>query len=142
MTAIAQDALIREVYDIINSGDTSRIDVVIAPDMVDHEELGGNAPGRESFLQSIQRLRAAFPDLRVTIEDIITEGDRAAVRFTMQGTHQGEFMGLQPSGRQVVVGGIDILRVTDGRVVEHWGQTDALGLLQQIGAGSSLPDAP
>ena len=86
-------------------------------------------------------MRSAFPDLHLTIEDMIAEGDKVAMRSSWNGTHQGEFMGIPATGRRVTVSQIDISRIADGRMVEHWGQLDALGLMQQLGVVSSPKQA-
>ncbi len=77
--------------------------------------------------------RQAFPDSYFTVEDMIAEGDKVATRKTFHGTHQGEFMGIPPTGQQVSIGLIDIVRIVDGRVVEHWAMGDNLGMMQQLG---------
>jgi predicted ester cyclase len=78
-------------------------------------------------------IRAAFPDIHETIEDMLAEGDRVVTRSTWRGTHQGAFLGIAPTGKQVSVTGIDISRVASGKFVEHWQAADNLGLLQQLG---------
>jgi len=77
--------------------------------------------------------RRAFPDSYFTVEDMVAEGDKVATRKTFHGTHGGEFMGIPPSGRSVSMGLIDIVRISDGRVVEHWSMGDTLGMMQQLG---------
>jgi predicted ester cyclase len=89
--------------------------------------------------QRITGLREAFPDLHFTIEDLIAEGDRVVFRSTIRGTHRGAFQGIPPTGRRVTVGLIDIVRVEDGRFVEHWGGPDLFDLLRQLGATVSPP---
>lgn len=79
-------------------------------------------------------IRAAFPDLHVTVEDMVAEGDKVVARVTMSGTHKGEFMGIAPTGKQITVGIIEILRIAGGKVVEHWNVVDSLGMMQQLGA--------
>ena len=123
------------IYEIINSGNVAEVDQVIARDIVDHEEMPGlEGSGVERFKQFLSIFRAAFPDLRMSAEDVIAEGDRAAVRYTMTGTHRGEFMGMAPTGKQITVAGIEIIRVAGGKAVEHWGVTDQMAMLQQLGA--------
>jgi steroid delta-isomerase-like uncharacterized protein len=82
---------------------------------------------------------AAFPGLHISIEDVIAQGDKVAVRITWQGTHQGEFMGIPPTGKPVTVTGINLYRVANGKIVEEWWQEDILGLMQQLGV---LPPPP
>jgi predicted ester cyclase len=79
-------------------------------------------------------LRAAFPDLQLTVEDIIAEGDRVAVNLTARGTHRGTFQGIAPTGKTVTVSAFEVVRIENGKLVEHWGGPDTLNLLQQLGA--------
>ena len=123
----------RFVEEVINQGNTDAIDELIDPGVVDHAAPPGFPTGREGAKQFFAMMRSAFPDLHLTIEDMIAEGDKVVMRSTWSGTHQGEFMGVPATGRRVTVGGIDISRCADGRMVEHWEQFDALGLMQQLG---------
>jgi predicted ester cyclase len=77
--------------------------------------------------------RGAFPDSYFTVEDMVAEGDKVVTRKTFHGTHEGEFMGIPPSGQAVRMGLIDIVRISEGRVVEHWSMGDTLGLMRQLG---------
>ncbi len=126
-------AIVQQVYAAINAGDLDAARRLLAPDLVEHEAIGESRRGPDAFLWFIQTFRAAFPDLQVTPEDVIVEGGRVAVRSTLTGTHRGELMGLPGSGRHVRIGGIDVMRIADGKVLEHWGLADSLSLLQQIG---------
>lgn len=110
------------------------VDELIATNYIDHDkrpDLVARDP--ESFKQVVTMLLTAFPDLRVTIEDQIAEGDKVASRFTMRGTHKGEFMGIAPTGRQVTFTGIGIRRIAGGKLVEIWMNMDDLGMMQQLG---------
>ncbi len=127
-------ALMRQIYDVINTGDVDRADELLAEDMVEHEEFPGLDPGREGFKQFVRTFRSAFPDLRFEIEDMIAEGDRVAARVTMTGTHEGEFMGMPATGKQIRVSSIDIGRFENGKGAEHWGATDTMAMMQQLGA--------
>ena len=125
----------RMVEEIFNRGNISRIDEFLAPDFVEREELPPGIPsGREGVMQLTTMLRSAFPDFEATIEDLVAEGDRVVLRQIWSGTHQGEFMGVPPTGKRVSIGVIDILRVDGGRFVEHWGLMDSMGMMQQLGA--------
>ena len=126
----AQRRLYEEVF---NKGNLSVIDEVVSPDIVDHNPGPGVPPTREGFKQFVSTNRAAFPDIRIEVNDILAEGEKVVARFTMRGTHRGELMGIAPTGKQVTVSGIDILRWEGGKAVEHWGNMDDLGLLQQLG---------
>ena len=111
---------------------------LVAPEFVDarHPERGS---GPDSVRDHVQRLRAAFPGLTVTVEDTICEGDRVVTRVTSRGTHRGPFAGAEPTGKSISWSGIIIRRFAAGRMVEQWSRYDLLALLQQIGA---LPADP
>ncbi len=121
-----------------NNGDLSSSEELIADDIVDHDPAPGQAPGREGIEQFVTTMRSAFPDLQTTIDEIIAEGDYVAFRYTIEGTHQGEFMGVAPTGNRVSVTAMEMLRFADGKMVDRWGNTDQLGLLQQLGAISQF----
>ena len=127
-------AATRRLYDeVFNEGKLKVAAEIIAATAVDHEEPGA-PPGPQSFTDAVLRLRTGFPDLRVTVEDMIAEDDRVCTRTTLTGTHTGDFFGIPPSGKSFSIQGMDISRFEDGKIVEHWGVTDALSLMQQIGA--------
>jgi steroid delta-isomerase-like uncharacterized protein len=127
--------VVRRVLDEgFNQGRVEIADELIATDFVDHSAAPGlPTEGPESFRQTLAMFRGAFPDVRSTIDDLIVEGDRVVVRTHWQGTHRGDFFGIQPTGKAFTITGIDILRVVDGKVVEHWGNEDDLGMMQQLG---------
>ncbi len=106
MSAEDNKALIRGVIEEIwNKGDLAAVDRYFAPDYVDHSPLPGQAPGSEGYKQAVVAMREAFPDLRLTLEDILAQGDKVAFRYTMGGTHRGDFMGMPPTGKAFSVGG-------------------------------------
>jgi steroid delta-isomerase-like uncharacterized protein len=129
-------ALVRQmVEEIFNRGNMSRADEFLSPDFVENEELPPGIPqGREGVKQLATMMRNAFPDFKATIEDIIAEGDKVVIRMTWSGTQKGEFMGVPPTGKSVSFGVLDIIRVSGGKFVEHWGQMDSMGMMQQLGA--------
>ena len=90
--------------------------------------------GIEGLKQFVSMIRSALPDLRITLEDDIAEGNKVVSRWGAQGTHQGELMGIAPTGNHVAITGITIHRIENGKIVEEWENWDALGLMQQIGA--------
>ena len=120
---------------MINTGDLDRADALVAPDFVEHNPTPGQGPGLEGFRQVVAMLRAAFPDLHITIDDLVGEGDKVSVRLTARGTHEGPFMGMAPTGRRAAWEGISIIRIADGRVAERWFHADVAGLARQLGAG-------
>ena len=129
-------ALVRQmVEEVFNRGNMSLADEFLAPDFVEREELPPGIPrDREGVKQLTTMLRSAFPDFKATLDDIVAEGDRVVIRQTWSGTHQGEFMGVLPTGKTVSFGVIDILRMAGGKCQEHWGQMDTMSLMQQLGA--------
>jgi steroid delta-isomerase-like uncharacterized protein len=142
--SVEQDkALVRQfVEEIFNRGNMSVVDEVFAPDFVEREELPPGIPrDRDGVIELTTMLRSAFPDFKATIDDIIAEGDKVVIRQTWRGTQEGEFMGIPPTGKSVSIGVIDIIRMADGKVVEHWGQMDSMGMMQQLGAIPAGPPA-
>src|SRR5919108_290176 len=135
MSAEMNKVIVRRfVEEVQNGGDLTVVDELAAPGYVNHSAPPGVPADREGLKQLTAMFRRAFPDGRMTIEDMVAEGDRVATRKTFRGTHQGELMGIPPTGQAVAIGLIDIVRVMDGQVVESWNAADNLGLLRQIGA--------
>ena len=123
------------VEEMFNRGNVNRLDEFMAPDFVEHEVLPPGIPeGREGVKQFFAVLHSAFPDFKATIDDLIAEDDKVVIRMTWTGTHKGEFMGIPATGKRMSIGVFDIIRVVDGKAVEHWGQMDNMGLMQQLGA--------
>jgi steroid delta-isomerase-like uncharacterized protein len=118
----------------ISRGDEAVAAAIIHPDFVDHTNPPGMQHGLAGHLAIVRLFRAAFPDQWWQIEDLIAEGDKVVARTTMTGTQSGEFFGIPPTGRPVRVAGVHILRIADGRIAEHWGTNDDLGLMRQLGA--------
>ena len=107
---------------------------IFSPDYVDHNPLPGQQEGREGLEQLLGVYHAAFPDLRVTNDETLVDGDRAVLRWTAVGTHEGNQLGPPASHRQVRMTGIDIIHVREGLIAERWGETNGLETLQQLGA--------
>lgn len=136
----ANKALIRRFFEEVwSTGDLSRRDSFLAEDYRGHMAGAAEPIDRDGWTAWFQGFRAAFPDARFTVEDMVAEGDRVAARLTMRGAHLGPLNGVPPTGRAVVVSGMSIERIADGRIVEGWNENDALGLLQQLGV---LPPPP
>jgi len=133
---MADDAkgLLRRFYEEMSAGNLAVIDELVADDMVEHEEFPGVTPDKEGVKQVFATFRAGFPDLRMEPHEMVAEGDMVCARITISGTHQGEFMGMPPTGRRMEVDAIDLLRLRDGQMAEHWGVTDAMAMMQQLGA--------
>lgn len=107
---------------------------LLHPEVVDRSRPPGIAEGAEGVRQQFEAFRAAFPDFHAVIHDQIAEGDKVVTRKVFHGTHRGELMSIAPTGREVQIEVIDIVRIEDGQIVEHWNVVDRLGLLQQLGA--------
>lgn len=136
MSTEPNKALVRQfIEEVFNKGNVSIIDALLAPSFIEHEELPPGIPNdREGVKLLPQMMHSAFPDFKATIEDMLADGDKVVIRMTWEGTQEGEFMGIPPSGKRMSIGVIDIIRVADGQLVEHWGQMDSMGLMQQLGA--------
>lgn len=129
-----EKAVVRRAVEAFNQRNLQQLEEFFAPDYVEHPLPPGQSPGLEGVRQRWSMFAAAFPDARITIEDLVAEGDKVAVRFTFDGTHQGELMGVPPVGKRVAVMGSDINRIKGGKIAERWGEFDMLSMLQQLGA--------
>ena len=118
--------------ELFASGDLATLDRFFAPDVVSHDMPPGFPQGIEGVRLFFSAFREGMPDVEVRIDEIVCEGDRAAVATMIDGTHTGPLMGLEPTGRRISVRGIDMVRVEDGRIVEHRGLTDIVGLMRQL----------
>ena len=119
---------------VMNQRNLAALDEFVAQDVIDHQVPPGLPPGIEGKRQFLGMLLNAFPDLHITIEgDLIAEGDYVAERWTLEGTHQGELLGIPATGKRVKVSGMSISRLADGKQVEHWSVMDQLGMMQQLG---------
>ena len=127
-------AIVRRYREIYNANQLDKLGEVLAADFTPHNLLPGLPPGLDGIKMVHQGTLAAFPDLRVTTEDLIAEGDRVVERWSQTQTHSGApFMNIPPSGKKVRITGISIYRIANGKIVEHWSQMDVVSLLQQLG---------
>jgi len=127
-------AVRQRYHEAWNSGDADALDGIMTPDVVNHSPLPGQPQGVVGFKGAILSMRAGVPDLTITIESLIGEGDMVATRWTGTGTHAGALIGIPATGKRITVAGIDICRVADGRIVDYWQQLDTMSMLQQLGA--------
>jgi predicted ester cyclase len=135
--------IVRRMFDQTNAQDLTAAFSALSPEFVDHalDLLGPGMPhGIEGTRQFFTMVFSAFPDVRVTTEDMIAEGDRVVTRDSGLGTHTGAYMGIPPTGKQVRFSFINIYRLQDGKIVEHWTEADNLGLMQQLGVVPSPRD--
>ena len=121
------------IEEVIGRGNFALVDELVAADYMGHSS-SPEMNSMEGHKQFFAALRRAFPDLQITVEDQIAEGDRVVTRWTARGTHQAEFAVVPPTGRWVVMNGIDIDRIANGKLVDCWTRSDDLSLLQQLGA--------
>lgn len=122
------------IEEIWNRKNLAAMDKYFTPDIVDHDAPPGQKPGLEGLKETFAMMQAAFPDWRIVIEKEVEEGDTVVTRIRTSGTHQGNFFGMPATGRQFQSKGIHILRYQDGKMAEHWGNSDDLGMLHQLGA--------
>lgn len=127
-------ATMRNTYERINEGDIAGFGDLVADEFVEHQGGPGFPPTKEGMLDFFRNLLATFPDLRMAVEDLIADGDKAVARVRVTGTQSGEFMGVPPTGARMDMELIDIMRFDRaGLVCEHWGVADMLSLMQQLG---------
>jgi steroid delta-isomerase-like uncharacterized protein len=132
----------RLLEEAFNSGNLDVVDELVAPEFVNHAAaLPEPTTGIEATKASIAGYRDAFPDLRLTIEQQVAEGEFVTTRWSARGTHRGELMGMAATGKQATVTGITLDRIVDGRFVESWTNWDTLGLMQQLGVIPALATA-
>jgi steroid delta-isomerase-like uncharacterized protein len=141
-TAVDHAMTMRSTYERINAGDITGFGDLVADDYVEHDDVTGLPPTKEGTLEFFRILLTAFPDMRMDVEDLIAAEDKTVARVNATATHQGEFMGVPPTGTRVEVRLIDIMRFDDaGLVCEHWGLADMLSLMQQLGVVPAGPPA-
>ena len=134
MSTEENKALVSRFYEeVFNKKNLASIDEFVDSQIVEHDLPPGLPVGSEGTRLFIGMYLAAFPDLHLTVEDIIAEGNEVTARFTIRGTHRGKLMGIHPTSKQVMVTGIQVMRIADGRIAENWVNFDALGMLQQLG---------
>ncbi len=126
----------RVLEEMWGQGKLELADQLYAPTYVDHASRGpepSTVVGAAGIKDAVRTFRAAFPDLTYVVEELMAERDLVMARFSARGTHQGEFLGVEPTGKPISYTGTDINRIADGRIVESWVHYDALGLLEQLG---------
>ena len=134
MSAEENKALFRRTYEeLLNRGNLSVAEELVAPDFVNHEAPPGRDRGPDSMRGLANMLRTAFPDLHFEIAELVAEGDIVAGRLTMSGTHEGPLMGTPPTGRWMRQAHMHFVRFRDGLAVEQWGVRDDLGMMRQLG---------
>lgn len=131
--------LVRRINDEVwGEGNLDLIDDHVAEDYVEHSNAAPeDIHGPEGYKANVEMARTALPDMEVTTEHLVAEGDLVVNHYTITGTHDGPFMGIEPTGNEVRFSGVGIIRIADGKIVEDWGVVDIFGLMQQIGVISA-----
>jgi len=131
MTTDDNKALVQRFFEeVINQRNLTALDQFVPPGGVNHTVPPGMPQETNQFLGQYLN---AFPDVKATVEDLMADGDKVVARVSIRGTHRGAFRGIPPTGKQIAVTGINIFRIANGKLVEHWGLTDRLAVLQQLG---------
>lgn len=140
MSGSSNEAIYRRLIEEgFNQGNLAVADELVAPDAREHQR--GASDGPEGVKKTIKNLRSAFPDFKITIDEVVTSGDKVWARQRGGGTNLGAFAGHPPTGRKGLTDVIDVCRIVDGKVVEHWGVPDQLGMMMQLGL-VKLPARP
>ena len=128
-------AVLRRFVDqVVNRRNLAAAAELVADDVMDHTPIPSQAPGLAGLKQSLAALRVAFPNVRSSEDEVIAEGDVVVYRGTLRGLHKGEFLKLEPTGREFTAAEVRVVRIGGGRIVEHWWLPDAPGILRQLGA--------
>jgi steroid delta-isomerase-like uncharacterized protein len=127
-------SLVRSYYEALNTGNVSALDQFFASDYKRYLSATGTPLNADGQKKRLAGLLAAFPDLQLTVDNIIAEGDYVAISLTARGTQQGPLLGIPPTGKSITVSGFEVIRIVNGKFVEHWGGTDTFNMLQQLGA--------
>jgi steroid delta-isomerase-like uncharacterized protein len=134
MSAEESKDIVRQFWRVWEEGNIDLVDELLAPDYVNRTPATPDQPtGPEGVKGVVGMFRTGMPDLKVVIEDMIAEGDKVAVRYTLEGTHEGELFGVPPTGRRLSIKSIAVERVSEGKIREHWRVTDSLDMMQQLG---------
>jgi steroid delta-isomerase-like uncharacterized protein len=129
-----EDTLTRLYEDVWNGANPDTVDELVHEEYLIHDrDLAAEMQGPELYKALASGTRDVFPDMTITIEDMVTAGEKIALRWTMTGTHQGTMFGVESTGRQVELMAIEINRFKDGKLIETWTQSDQLGLMHQLG---------
>jgi steroid delta-isomerase-like uncharacterized protein len=137
MSAETNKATVRRYYEeVLNQHTLTIIDELFAADFKSYTR--SSAVDLQQYVEAVERSHQAFPDLQVTIEAQIAEGDLVATRWSAKGTHQGVFAGMQPTGKEIIVTAMHFHRLADGKITEHWEQFDFAGVVQQLGILSGI----
>ena len=128
---------ITKFAEAVNTGKFDLFKESVSIENIDHDPARGQVPGPEGYRVIFTELRDAFPDLSVALETLVADEESIAIAYTLTGTQNGAFMGIAPTGRRMKIRGMQIAKFKDGKMVERWGSSDELGMLQQLGVAAS-----
>jgi steroid delta-isomerase-like uncharacterized protein len=131
-------AALGKFAEAVNKGNFDLFREAVAPECLDHDPAPGQGRGPEGYRKFFSAMREAFPDMNVAPETMVADDESLAFAYTMTGTHQGVLMGIAPTGKKMSIRGVQISKFRDGKMVERWGSSDQLGMLQQLGV-TQLP---
>ena len=134
MSIAENKAIVRRYQEIYNSNNVEALNDVVAEDLLTPRMMPGMPQGLEGAKKIHRGTLLGMPDWHTQIEDLIAEGDKVVARITRTGTHTGDFFGFPATGKKISFTGIYIVRIANGKIIEHWGEEDSVGLLQQLGA--------
>lgn len=140
MSVEANKALVQKFESLINAKDLDTALTLYSPDYVEHTPQIGLPDGIEGVRAFFAMQFNAFPDARITVRDTIAEGDKVVHRMMAEMTHQGEFMGIPPTGKRISWSWIEIWRIADGKFIEHWVEADMMSVMQQLGVVPPVPE--
>lgn len=123
-----------------NTGKYELFDEAVAPDCVDHDPAPGQGPGPKGYRAFFTEMRTAFPDLKADLAALVADDESIAFAYTLSGTHKGLLMGIPATGKKISIRGVQLSKFRDGKMVERWGSSDQLGMLQQLGV-TAIPPA-
>lgn len=133
MSKEANQAALGKFAEAVQTGNFDLFKEVVSSENIDHDPAAGQVPGPEGYRMFFSGLRTAFPDMNVALETVVADEDSIAFAYTLTGTQTGPLMGFPPSGKKVKIRGMQISKFKDGKMVERWGSSDELGMLQQLG---------
>jgi steroid delta-isomerase-like uncharacterized protein len=134
MSAEESKAIMRRFWDAWEQGNVDLLDELLAPEYINHILAAPDLPpGPEGVKEVVSMFHSAMPDLRVVIEDMIAEGEKVATRYALEGTHRGHLFGAAPTGKRLSIKSITLERVSDGKIKEHWRNTDEVDMMRQLG---------
>lgn len=138
MSKEANLAILGKFAEAVTTGNFNLFKEAVSTDNVDHDPAPGQVPGPEGYRMFFSELRNGFPDLNVALETMVADDESIAFAYTLTGTQSGSYMGIAPTGKKVKIRGLQISKFKDGKMVERWGSSDELGMLQQLGV-AALP---